>query len=106
MLSKAEMLLPSANNPIRSSYAMDEMEVALRTWLTSILSRLVIGVESCLMVRALQTAGRVSRRLRGVLKRVLSSRAWFVLGVASLLTNTEMPNASSGDVGASESSWD
>lgn len=62
VLSKAEMLLPSANNPIRSPCGMDEMEVALRTWLTSTLSRLVIGVESDEALGVLGLNGGVDRR--------------------------------------------
>ena len=73
MFSKAVMLLPSANKPIRSSYAKEEMELALRRWLMFILSSLVRGVEKRLVARELRvgaldlvTEVNVSRRLGGV----------------------------------------
>lgn len=65
MLSKADMLLPSANRPIRSSYAKEEMELAVRRWLVSALSRLVRGVT----LEPVKEV-RVSRCFEGVVTRV------------------------------------
>ena len=89
------MLLPSANSPIRSSYAMEDMEVVLRRLLSS---SLVSGVEKHLMARELcvaldpeTTEERVWRRLGGV--STGDSLVGSSTRTESRLTKTEMPKA-------------